>query len=376
MPIRPREGDDAPMGEPTGGVPLCFVLMPFGRKADPAGGPDIDFEGVWSKGLEPGIRAAGMEPVRADLEQIGGVIHRAMFERLLLCDFAVADLTTANANVFYELGIRHAAVPATTLPIIAARHRIPFDVHAVRALTYQLGEDNEVTDEVAGALSRSVETRLRQLRELAGSTEARDSPLFELVRDWRPPRLAREKTDVFWQEVRVQRGGQEAARARAPSRQDHGSLRGGAGASRRAARVADAGCRRDRCPRRPAAHLPRTRGLGPDGDAGRPLPGRRAAAGAGPGAARARAEPPRRAERPGARGPRRGPRRGCPHPRGSAERPGPEPRRPWVCSAVSTSRSGRRPTVRSSGSTSSVPSRPTSAACAPTCATRIQASTP
>jgi hypothetical protein len=31
-----------------------------------------------------------------------------MFERLLLCDFAVADLTTANANVFYELGVRHA----------------------------------------------------------------------------------------------------------------------------------------------------------------------------------------------------------------------------------------------------------------------------
>jgi len=34
-----------------------------------------------------------------------------MFERLILCEYAVADLTTANANVFYELGIRHAIRP-------------------------------------------------------------------------------------------------------------------------------------------------------------------------------------------------------------------------------------------------------------------------
>ena len=26
--------------------PLCFVLMPFGSKHDPAGGPDIDFDRV------------------------------------------------------------------------------------------------------------------------------------------------------------------------------------------------------------------------------------------------------------------------------------------------------------------------------------------
>eukprot|EP01031_Cornospumella_fuschlensis_P049371 gene49371-60437_t len=31
----------------------------------------------------------------------GGLIHKPMYERLILCEFAVADLTTANANVFY-----------------------------------------------------------------------------------------------------------------------------------------------------------------------------------------------------------------------------------------------------------------------------------
>ena len=42
-----------------------------------------------------------------------------MFERLVLCEYAIADLTTANANVFYELGVRHAAKPHHTLLLFA-----------------------------------------------------------------------------------------------------------------------------------------------------------------------------------------------------------------------------------------------------------------
>src|SRR5215211_2864651 len=87
--------------------PLCFVLMPFGRKPS-AGGGTIDFDAVYKDLIAPAIAEAGLEPLRADEEMTGGVIHKPMFERLILCEFAVADLTTANANVFYELGVRHA----------------------------------------------------------------------------------------------------------------------------------------------------------------------------------------------------------------------------------------------------------------------------
>ena len=86
--------------------PLCFVLMPFGRKRDPAGGPDLDFDRCYEMAIKPAIVDAQLEPIRADHEVTAGIIHKAMFERLLLCDFAIADLTTANANVFYELGVR------------------------------------------------------------------------------------------------------------------------------------------------------------------------------------------------------------------------------------------------------------------------------
>lgn len=83
--------------------PLCFVVMPFNKKKD-AEGNEIDFNVVYDKFIRPTIAAADMEAIRTDEETVSGIIHKPMYERLNLCDYAIADLTTANANVFYELG--------------------------------------------------------------------------------------------------------------------------------------------------------------------------------------------------------------------------------------------------------------------------------
>ena len=96
----------------------CFVLMPFGRKTDEVG-RTIDFDRVYNEIIRPGVVAADLEPIRADEETVGGIIHKPMFERLMLRDYAVADLTTANPNVLYELGVRHGIRPHTTLLIFA-----------------------------------------------------------------------------------------------------------------------------------------------------------------------------------------------------------------------------------------------------------------
>ena len=53
---------------------------------------------------------------------------------LLLSEFVVADPTLTDANVFYELGIRHAAKPFTTVPILAnvstlSGYSIPLPAH-------------------------------------------------------------------------------------------------------------------------------------------------------------------------------------------------------------------------------------------------------
>src|SRR6266699_2028434 len=117
--------------------PLCFVLMPFGKKTD-AAGLTIDFDAVYDDVIKLAIGDAGLEPLRADEEMTGGIIHKPMYERLILCPFAVADLTTANANVFYELGVRHAARQASTVLLFAEGAQLPFDVSFLRALPYKL----------------------------------------------------------------------------------------------------------------------------------------------------------------------------------------------------------------------------------------------
>ena len=183
--------------------PLCFVLMPFGQKPDPAGGAAIDFDRIYHDALEPAIEAADMQPIRADEERTGGIIHKAMFERLLLCDYAVADLTTANANVFYELGVRHTARPATTLTIFATHQKIPFDVNFLRSMPYDLGENNAFGDVEAKALREAVTAKLKDLRELAVQQAPVDSPLFELLTEWKPGNIARLKTDVFRDQVQL-----------------------------------------------------------------------------------------------------------------------------------------------------------------------------
>jgi len=81
-----------------------------------------------------------MECVRADEEHVGGIIHKPMFERLVLCEYAVADLSTANANVHYELGIRHAVRPFSTVLTFAEGFRLPFDLGPMRGVHYRLDE--------------------------------------------------------------------------------------------------------------------------------------------------------------------------------------------------------------------------------------------
>ncbi len=183
--------------------PLCFVVMPFGQKPDPAGGPAIDFDRIYRESLAPAVEAADMEPIRADEERTGGIIHTPMFERLLLCEYAVADLTTANANVFYELGVRHTARPATTLTIFAKHQPMPFDVNFLRSMPYDLGEHNAFGEAEARALREAVAARLKDLRTMAVQQAPVDSPLFDLLKGWTPGNISRLKTDVFREQVQL-----------------------------------------------------------------------------------------------------------------------------------------------------------------------------
>jgi hypothetical protein len=184
--------------------PMCFVLMPFGTKPDPAGGPPIPFDRIYSQAIRPAIEDAGLEPIRADEESASGIIHKAMFERLLLCEFAIADLTTANANVFYELGVRHAGRPSATVSIFARQQTIPFDLNFLRGIPYDLGKDNGFDNSHASTLRANLTRRLIDLRARALVDLESDSPVFQLIEDWRPVEVSRLKTDVFRERAHLQ----------------------------------------------------------------------------------------------------------------------------------------------------------------------------
>jgi hypothetical protein len=197
-------------------APLCFVLMPFGLKPDGRGG-SVDFDAVYEELLAPAIREAGLEPLRADQELVGGIIHKPMYERLILADYAVADLTTANANVFYELGVRHAVRPYATVLVGAEVGHVPFDVAPNRVLPYSLSGGGRPADPDK---DRAALVRALQHAQQAST----DSPVFQLLTELPRPEIDRLKTDVFREQAvysaRVKKsladarsGGREAVRA-------------------------------------------------------------------------------------------------------------------------------------------------------------------
>jgi hypothetical protein len=163
--------------------------MPFSRKIDESGRV-VEFDQVYDKIIRPAVEESGLISIRADEEIFGGIIHKPIFERLMLCDYAIADLTTANPNVFYELGIRHGIRPHSTILIFAKGMRLPFDVAPLRAIPYKL--DSFGIPVEADIHRKKIMERLKECRNPID-----DSPVFQLVSNMPRIDIARLKTDTF-----------------------------------------------------------------------------------------------------------------------------------------------------------------------------------
>jgi tetratricopeptide (TPR) repeat protein len=164
--------------------------MPFGMKTD-GNQKEIDFNLVYRSLIRPAIELAGLDPIRADGEQSAGFIHKPMYERLLFCDFAVADLSFANANVFYELGIRHAIREYTTVCIFEIGTKLPFDVSPLRAFPYLFDKEVQDLPNAVTNLSNLIRTNLTLSQKLE------DSPIGQLVKGYKYPDLSGIKNEAI-----------------------------------------------------------------------------------------------------------------------------------------------------------------------------------
>jgi hypothetical protein len=144
--------------------PVCFVIMPYGRKptqAEAGHGPaEIDFNALWDRGYFPIIQALGFQPMRAD-QDTGALVITQMLERLYFSDLVLADMTIANGNVYYEVGIRHAAKENGCVLLAADWSRQLFDLAQMRTVRYPLPE-GEITAQSAQAFCKYVKDEIQR----------------------------------------------------------------------------------------------------------------------------------------------------------------------------------------------------------------------
>src|ERR1044071_8853960 len=178
--------------------PHAFVIMPFGKKKG-ADGSLYDFNSIYTQLIKPSLEAAGFEAFRADEETTSGDILTDMFQELLLADLCICDMSIDNANVFYELGIRHAFRKRGIVHIQAGRAYMPFDIFNVRTIPYHITPEG-VPDPTFLEKDKAAISRVTR-NTWASDIEAIQSPIFNLLHGLTEPNRRALQTPLatgFW----------------------------------------------------------------------------------------------------------------------------------------------------------------------------------
>jgi hypothetical protein len=120
----------------------AFVIGPIGDRDAPDGSEArTSYEQaiqVFEEVIVPACTAFGVEATRADMISRAGEIPEQIFRQLRDVPVVIADLTGANPNVMYELGLRHTTGKITIQ--LGERGRLPFDVAAIRTIMFKRTE--------------------------------------------------------------------------------------------------------------------------------------------------------------------------------------------------------------------------------------------
>lgn len=136
----------------------CFVMQPFG------GHLGTYYETIF----KPAIEQAGLTPVRADDDIFAtGKIMDQVWRGIRNASVLVAELTSKNPNVFYELGLAHALEKPVVL-ISSNQDDVPFDLRHIRAIFYDQKDPfwgqkliDKIADNITSALTNPEEAIFR-----------------------------------------------------------------------------------------------------------------------------------------------------------------------------------------------------------------------
>lgn len=131
----------------------CFVISPIGE-------PDSEIrersDQMLKHVIRPSVESNGYEAVRADEIAEPGLITSQVIEHVVESPLVIADLTGSNANVFYELAVRHAS-QKPIIQLIQRGESIPFDVAGTRTIQIDLSNLDSV-EEAKEAIQNQIES--------------------------------------------------------------------------------------------------------------------------------------------------------------------------------------------------------------------------
>lgn len=170
--------------------------MGFGKKTDYASGRTLDLDMTYKNIIKPAVLGAGYECVRADEIQDSGLIDKSMYALLIQADLVIADISTYNPNAIYELGVRHAVRPFSTIIMKEEKGKIPFDIDHSRIFQY-----THLEDDIGASEAERCQTALISLINELSKNKATDSPLYEFIKGINPPTLPRTEYNAIITEL-------------------------------------------------------------------------------------------------------------------------------------------------------------------------------
>lgn len=162
----------------------CFVITGFGPKTDFETGRVIDLDKTFDNLIKPAFDELDIDCFRAKEIRHSGIIDVPMYEWIYKADIVVADVSTLNSNALYELGVRHALRPNTTIVISEDQTKYPFDLnHTVISKYEHLGKDIGVSE------ANRFKAELKATVEAVLSSNAKDSPVYTYLPKLQPPKF-------------------------------------------------------------------------------------------------------------------------------------------------------------------------------------------